>query len=134
MVYATWKDKPAETVTVSFNNNGGSGSMADQPVEKGKTYVLPACGFTPPANKEFKAWDVNGTEYQPEASITVNADTSVKAIWKDKLQSINVVPADNGSITAPASAKVGDKVTITVKPDSGYELEKSKFKIKLENQ
>ncbi|EFM26265.1 LPXTG-motif cell wall anchor domain protein [Peptoniphilus duerdenii ATCC BAA-1640] len=126
IVYATWKDKPVETVIVSFDKNGGTGNMADQPVEKGKAYVLPACGFTAPANKEFKAWEVNGTEYQPESSITVNANTTVKAIWKDKTFSINVVPnSDHGSITASASsAKTGDKVTITVNPDSRYELEK----------
>ena len=124
LVYATWKDKPAEIVTVSFDKNGGSGNMGDQNVNKGETYELPDCGFTAPAKKEFKAWDVNGTEYQPKDSITVNANTTVKAIWKDKTQSINVVFSDNGSITAPASAKVGEKVTITVNPDSGYELEK----------
>ena len=122
--YPIWIDKPAETVTVSFDNNGGSGNMADQNVEKGKAYVLPDCGFTAPANKEFKAWEVNGQEKAVGDSITVNANTTIKAIWKDKLQSINVLPADNGSIKAPESAKIGDKVTITVKPDSGYELEK----------
>ena len=123
-VYAIWMKKPVETVTVSFDGNGGSSSMADQNVEKGKAYVLPDCGFTAPANKEFKAWEVNGQEKAVGDSITVNANTTIKAIWKDKLQSINVLPADNGSIKAPESAKIGDKVTITVKPDSGYELEK----------
>ena len=124
LVYATWKDKPAEIVTVSFDKNGGSGSMGDQNVEKGKAYVLPDCGFTAPAKQEFKAWDVNGTEYQPKASITVNANTIVKAIWKYKTPSITVVPADNGSIIAPASAQAGSKVTITVNPADGYELYK----------
>ena len=124
LVYATWKEKPAEIVTVSFDKNGGSGNMADQNVEKGKAYVLPECGFTAPAKQEFKAWEVNGTEYQPGTSITVNAKTSVKAIWKYKTPSINVVLSDNGSITAPDSAQAGSKVTITVNPDSGYELDK----------
>ncbi|MDU7032701.1 MAG: SpaA isopeptide-forming pilin-related protein [Finegoldia magna] len=122
---AVWTDKPAETVTVSFDKNGGSGNMGDQNVEKGKAYILPDCVFTAPANQEFKAWDVNGTEYQPGASITVNENTSVKAVWKDKTFSIGVIPnTEHGSIEAPKSAIARDKVTITVKPDDNYELEK----------
>ena len=123
-VYAMWMNKPAETVTISFDKNGGSGNMGDQPVEKGKDYVLPDCGFIAPAKQEFKAWDVNEKEYQPGASITVNANTKIKAIWKDKIQKIKVIPnAEHGSIEAPKSAKAGDKVTITVKPDTDYELD-----------
>ena len=124
LVYATWKDKPAEIVTVSFDKNGGSGNMGDQNVVKGKTYKLPDCGFTAPTNQEFKAWLVGTEEKAIGDSITVNANTTVKAIWKYKTPSITVAPADNGSITAPKSAQAGSKVTITVKPDNGYELDK----------
>lgn len=122
--YPVWMDKPAETVTVSFDGNGGSGNMADQTVEKGKAYVLPTCGFTAPANQEFKAWLVDGQEKAVGDSITVNANTIVKAGWRYKTPKINVVPADNGSITAPDSAQAGSKVTIKVNPDSDYELDK----------
>ena len=122
--YPVWMDKPVETVTVSFNGNGGTGNMADQPVEKGKPYVLPACGFTAPANQEFKAWEVDGQEKAVGDSITLNANTTVKAIWKYKTPSITVFNSENGSIEAPATAQAGSKVTITVKPNSGYELEK----------
>lgn len=123
--YAVWTDKPAETVTVSFDKNGGSGTMTDQTVEKGKAYVLPECGFTAPTNQEFKAWLVDGQEKAVGDSITVNANTSVKAIWQVKTSNINVIPnVEHGSITAPRSAKAGEKVTVTVNPDTGYELEK----------
>ena len=125
-VYAMWMNKPAETVTVSFDKNGGTGNMADQPVEKGNTYVLPECGFIAPANQEFKAWLVNGTEKAVGDSITVNENTSVKAIWKDKTFSIGVIPnTEHGSIEAPKSAKARDKVTITIIPENdNYELDK----------
>ena len=123
--YATWINKPAEKVTVSFDKNGGSGDdMPALTLDKGSTYKLPQCNFTPPTNQEFKAWEVNGVEKVVGDTITVNANTIVKAIWKDKLQSISVVAVEHGSITAPTSAKVGDKVTIKVNPDDGYELEK----------
>ena len=83
-VKAIWKQKPPVTYTVSFDKNGGSGTMADVTKNAGETYVLPACAFTAPAGKEFKAWEVGGVEKAPNDSITVNANTTVKAIWKQK--------------------------------------------------
>ena len=67
--------------TVTFDNNGGSGSM-DNAYASG-SYELPTCTFTPPANKVFKAWSVSDTEYAVGASITVNANTTVKAVWQN---------------------------------------------------
>lgn len=70
--------------TVSFDKNGGSGTMAAVTVNKGSTYNLPTCTFTPPAGKEFKAWQVDGIEKNFGDSIVVKADITVKALWKDK--------------------------------------------------
>ena len=81
-VKAQWKEKPAETFTVSFDANGGSGTMDDMTVEAGE-YTLPECGFTAPKDKEFDCWAVGGKEYAEGASITVEADTTLTAQWKD---------------------------------------------------
>ena len=70
------------TYTVSFDANGGSGSMSSASVASGSSYTLPVCGFTPPTGKQFKAWSVNGAEYAPGASITVTGDTTVSAVWE----------------------------------------------------
>ena len=83
-VKALWKDKTPETYTITFDSNGGSGSMAAVTKNAGETYVLPACKFTAPAGKEFKAWEVGGAQKAVGDSITVNANTTVKALWKDK--------------------------------------------------
>ena len=88
-VKAIWKQKPPVTYTVSFDKNGGSGSMSAVTKNAGETYVLPACAFTAPAGKEFKTWEVGGVEKAPNDSITVNANTTVKAIWKDKTVTVN---------------------------------------------
>ena len=88
-VKAIWKQKQPVTYTVSFDKNGGIGSMANVTKNAGETYVLPACAFTAPAGKEFKAWEVGGVEKAPNDSITVNANTTVKAIWKDKTVTVN---------------------------------------------
>ena len=85
-VKALWKDKTYKTYTVTFDKNGGSGTMADVTKKAGETYVLPECVFTAPTGKEFKAWEVGGVEKAVGDSITVNTDTKVKALWGDKVE------------------------------------------------
>lgn len=63
--------------------------MADVTALEGSKYTLPACDFTAPSGKEFKAWEVGGVEKTVGDSITVNADTTVKEIWKDKTAAAN---------------------------------------------
>ena len=75
-------DKHVVEYTVSFAANGGSGTMDSKTVEKGTEYTLPACGFTAPSGKVFKAWSVNGTEKSVGDKIVINADTTVTAVWK----------------------------------------------------
>ncbi len=88
---------------VSFDRNVGTGTMADVSVTKGEQYTLPACTFTAPANKEFKAWNIGGTEYAPGANYTVTANTTVTAEF------IAAVPTNGG----------GGSSTATPQPDAG---------------
>ena len=74
---------PEEKVTITFDANGGTGTMADVTKTKGESFTLPACTFTPPAGKEFKAWQVDGTEKNVGDNIEVNGDINIKAVWKD---------------------------------------------------
>ena len=70
------------TYTVSFDANGGSGTMADVTGVSGE-YTLPANGFTAPSGKQFKAWSVGGSEKAVGDKITVTANTTVTAVWED---------------------------------------------------
>ena len=70
------------TYTVSFDANGGTGSMADVTGISGE-YTLPANGFTAPSGKQFKAWSVDGSEKAAGDKITVTANTTVTAVWED---------------------------------------------------
>ena len=107
--------------------NGGSGIMKSQTVPQG-SYKLPSPTFTANAGKEFKAWEVNGKEYQPGDTIQVSANTTVTALWKDKAISqghnINIDPnIKNGKVTSNKEKAVNNEiVTLTVTPDPGYEL------------
>ena len=74
---------PLADRTITFNAGGGSGSMGSVTVKAGTNYTLPACGFTAPADQQFKAWQIDGTEYPVNAPVAVTADITVKALWED---------------------------------------------------
>ena len=114
-VKAVWEDIPVVVYTVTFDANGGTGSMDAAKVEQGKKLTLPACTFTAPDGKRFKAWNVNGTEYQPEAQVDITADTTVKAVWEDIPVVVYTVTFDaNGGTGSMDAAKVeqGKKLTL----------------------
>ena len=70
---------------VTFDGNGGTGSMDTATVKKGEKYKLPENTFgTPPDKQKFKTWEIDGKEVAPGTEITIEKDTVVKAIWKDK--------------------------------------------------
>ena len=80
VVKALWKSIP---VKVTYDGNGGKGTMDGKTLNKGDTYKVLASTFTAPNNKKFKAWEVNGKEVSAGIEITVDKDIVVKAIWED---------------------------------------------------
>lgn len=93
-VNAIWEDIPQQptTYTVAFDSNGGTGTMAAANGISGN-YTLPANGFTPPANKQFKCWAVGAQndEYDPGDKITITANVTVKAVWEAITSSRQVI-------------------------------------------
>ena len=81
-VKAIWQDVPVTKYTVSFDANGGTDTMASVTDVSGE-YTLPECTFTAPEGKTFKCWSIGDTEKNAGDKITVSADTTVKAVWKD---------------------------------------------------
>ena len=71
--------------TITFDAGSGSGSMEPVTVREGGNYILPVCGFTAPANQEFKAWEIGGSEYNVGDPYIVNGNTTVTALWKDSV-------------------------------------------------
>ena len=70
------------TYQVSFDANGGSGTMDGHTVPAGSSYTLPTCSFKAPSGKQFSHWEVNGAEKKPADVITVSGNTTVTAVWK----------------------------------------------------
>jgi hypothetical protein len=118
-VKALWKDKPVipQQVTITFDSNGGSGTMADVTIDKGSTYTLPVCDFTAPDGKEFDSWEVGGVRKGVGATIIVDADTTVKALWKDK----PVIP-QQVTITFDSNGDSGTMADVTIDKGSTYTL------------
>ena len=117
---------PLADCTITFNAGGGSGSMEPVTVKAGTNYILPACGFTAPADQEFKAWEISGTEYKVGDSYTVNGDIEIKALWKNSVitpttYTVTVSNDGNGTGTAtPSTAATGTEITLTAMPKEGY--------------
>lgn len=102
----------ATTYTVSFDANGGTGTMADVTGVTG-SYTLPANGFTAPSGKQFKGWatSASGTVITG-TSITVSADTKLYAIWEP-------IPVTEYTITFNVNGGIG---TIPSQTTSGQKL------------
>ena len=96
---------PPTTYTVSFNANGGTGSMADETGVSGE-YTLPANGFTAPAGKQFKAWSVDGVEKAAGDKITVTANTTVTAVWEN-------IPVVTYTVSFDANGGTGTMADVT---------------------
>ena len=113
-VTAVWEDIPVVTYTVSFDANGGTGTMADVTGISGE-YTLPANGFTAPAGKQFKAWSVGGVEKAAGDKITVTANTTVTAVWEAIEYNVTVTggTASVGAGTPITKATMGTTVTLT---------------------
>ena len=81
---ATWKDKEVAEVTISFDPNGGTGTMQPMKVKSGENFTLPECTFTPPEGKEFAGWLAENGKVYPAGDIVLSFSSSVlKATWKD---------------------------------------------------
>ncbi|MDD7302132.1 MAG: InlB B-repeat-containing protein [Eubacteriales bacterium] len=133
-ITATFEKRNEHTVT--FDANGGSEpdelpeevttAMPAKKVLHGSTYYLPECEFIAPEGKQFKAWQIDGTEYPVHAPVTVTADITVKALWEDVPPApagyaVTVTSGGNGTASAfPDKAVAGAEITLSATPKEGY--------------
>ena len=87
-LHATWGQKAGDVV-VTFDANGGTGTMENQTTTLVAGYFdVPECYFTAPAGKEFKGWSTekggSGKLYQPGDKFEdFNDSFTLYAIWGD---------------------------------------------------
>lgn len=111
------EDTLVETCTVSFDANGGSGTMDSVSVQKGSSCTLPACRFTAPDGMEFDAWQIGGARYGAGALYPVRADTAVKALWKS-----NAVTPGTCTVSFDANGGTGVMNAVRIQTGSSFPL------------
>ena len=120
---------PGASYTITYSAGTGTGSMDSTTVEAGEWLILPACGFTAPAGQQFKGWRVGSSSavYQPLDKVAITGNTTVTAVWDNGDYGnyyVSVRTSRHGSVLPDVGyAGSGSRVTLTVIPDRGYELE-----------
>jgi len=92
--------------TVSYNSNGGSGSMSSHSTTS--SLVLKANTFTAPANMEFSGWKANnsGSLLSAGASYTPVANTTMYAQW------VASPPSSSGGSGDPIMLSFSDDIVL----------------------
>lgn len=77
-------DVEVETYAISFDANGGSGSVSSVSVSSGTKYTLPdGTGLTAPSQKKFGGWVATAAGTDVITTVTVTEDVTVYALWVD---------------------------------------------------
>ena len=119
------------TVTLKFANDGETTDQVLTVAENG-IVILPTP--TRSGRYAFRYWTDGTNTYNAGDAYTVTGNATLTAVWRYTGSSssgitssypVSVPRFDNGTISVtPGSASKGTTVTITVKPDEGYELDK----------
>ena len=102
-VYAIWEEIPVIKYTLTFNANGGSGTMAPIADLTGE-YTLPSNGFTAPSGKQFKGWSLT-TDGAIVTKVDMTENRTVYAIWKE-------IPVTKYTLTFDANGGSGTMAPI----------------------
>ncbi|MBR2282912.1 MAG: leucine-rich repeat protein [Ruminococcus sp.] len=107
-----------ETVicSVIWDPNGGSGTVVIYHQEElGSVYKIPECVFTPPENKIFDHWEIEGVVYEPGDTIVLEGDMTLVPIWK--------ISDIRGDVNCDGSVNIADAVVLQrwllAVPDTG---------------
>ncbi len=137
-------------IRIQFEPNGGAGTMEPESAVTGMPFAMPACTFTAPVGKTFDRWSIGNADSGDTAETgefhTFTGDVTIYALWKDsgsgggdhggssgngggtsptyKPQVIQSGGGGGAPSISPSDPKQGDTVTITPKPDEGYEVDK----------
>lgn len=122
--FAVWEEKTSDSYTVSFNANGGSGTMNSVTGISGD-YTLPANGFIAPEGKQFKGWAtspsgavITGTSYN------VTANTTFYAVWEE------IPTSDSTTLQIGKAVSVrGKEVVIPISLTNNTGIASMNFKI-----
>lgn len=122
---------PVTHYTITLNN--GNTVYNTYFIKAGEPFTLPSAP-SGASNQRFDGWSFHGNLYQPGAQFTINTSMTFDAMWStvssggssssEPSYSPVMDVSKGGSVKVnPRTPEEGDEVTITVDPDSGYEVD-----------
>ncbi|HEY0249092.1 MAG TPA: InlB B-repeat-containing protein [Gryllotalpicola sp.] len=120
----------ANSYTIHFDPNGGTGTMADQTVSYDTSTALEANAFRNDSS-DLVGWattpggDPVYTDGQEISNLTATqgATVTLYAVWLPAdAHLITLGATSHGAVTAPRYATAGETVQLTATPDTGYHL------------
>lgn len=82
-------------------------------------WAVPACGFTPPAGKEFEGWEYEGLVYEPGQAVALTGEKKLTARWK--WIEYSVFARDGEETEEIATAHYGELFEFFTDPGPGQE-------------
>jgi len=130
-LYAKWdsSNPVVTTYTVTYNANGGSGSVASQTVNAGSSVTLPSGSGLSRSGYSFGGWNTNtsgtGTNYSAGTSYTPTASVTLYAKWTSTSGGTTSNPFLG---TWSGVDPYGDRITVVISaaswtatnPDTGF--------------
>ena len=124
---------PENSFVVTLVSDGVT--IGVQTVAKDSEFTLPAAPEK--NNYTFKGWSDGSATHKAGDVVTITKNTTFTALWSyngsssgggssssSRRYDVSAPSVKHGDVTvSPKNASKGDTVTITVKPDSGYELD-----------
>ena len=107
-----------DCLTVTYEPNGGTGTMPDATAFEGQPFTLPACGFTPPAGKAFAGWLFSADEStcRPGDSVSLTGNAAFTAIWEDGISAAYEPNGGTGNAFNGDPVVPGTIVTLPANP------------------
>ena len=108
--------------TLSYDENGGSGEMADQ---NGTSVTVAANAFIAPTGYTFKEWNTNakgsGTRYTAGQSVTLTDDLTLYAVWQPLSYTVTLNATGGTGGSASVTATFDEPMpNITIPSKEGY--------------
>jgi hypothetical protein len=91
--------------TLVYDPNGGVDNMWNSHTTVGEPFILLNCSHKAPEGQKFKAWYIDGKEYQPGDVYTFSANTTIQTLWTEADYSIDTLSASNGTVRATITSE-----------------------------
>ncbi|GHV94496.1 hypothetical protein AGMMS50293_08160 [Spirochaetia bacterium] len=116
-LYAQWIDPATIRYTVSYDANGGSGSVpASQMATNGTIIAVSNPGGLSNSGMGFNGWNTQpgggGTPYTAGSSLTVSGDITLYAQWVVQYTVSYVLNGGSGTVPASQTVNSGSNVTV----------------------